>query len=265
MSTIEITDGFSVANRWLLYTSFMLAPAQFISGLGNNYPSNLGFLAYNWYTQVTWYRAIKANRLHALSLLPVHFNTLYALVYLGGISAGNLPMAVLLSVNTTGVMVLNTICGWICWTTNQREGFGLYRFFFFGWRTLNPGWHKFILLWQIFDSIAALGCVIMAFVLALRFARVTGDDLRWYWKYTAIVPGAATMLLVGWPLILWSELLVAGNHIESSTDMIAVWMFVAQVGLMLIPSFSRCWACFQHVSRRPSASEPPPKPCTSGS
>ncbi|KAK2730831.1 hypothetical protein FQN57_004052, partial [Myotisia sp. PD_48] len=221
MSTIEIADGFSLTNRWLLYTSFMLAPAQFISRLGNNNPTNLGFLAYNWYTQVTWYRAIKANRLHALSLLPVHFNTLYALVYLGGISVGNLPMAILLSVCTTGVIVLNIICGWICWTTNQREGFGVYRFFFFGWRTLNSGWHKFILLWQIFDSIAALGCVIMAFVLAFRSSRVTAEDLRWHWKYTAIFPGAAIMLLIGWPLILWSELLVAGNHIESPTDMIA--------------------------------------------
>ena len=255
MPTIEITDGFSLANRWLLYTSFMLAPAQFISGLGNNYPTNLGFLAYNWYTQVTWYRAIKANRLHALSLLPVHFNMLYALGYLGGISAGNLPMAILLSVGTTGVMVLNTMCGWICWTTNQREGFGEYRFFFFGWRTLDPDWHKFILLWQIFDSITAFGSVTIALVLAFRFSRVTGEDLRWYWKYPVIFPGAAVMLLIGWPLILWSELLVAGNNIESPTDMVAVWIFVAQVVVLLIPCFSRFWGYIRHVSKRSSSSE----------
>jgi hypothetical protein len=260
MSTIEVADGFSLANRALLYTSFMLAPAQFMSGLENSYPSNLGFLAYNWYTQITWYWAIKANRLHALSLLPVHFNTLYALAYLGGISASNLPMAMLLTVCTTGVMVLNTMCGWICWTTNQREGFGIYRFFFFGWRTLDPGWHKFIMLWQIYDTIAAFGCVIVAFVLALRSSRVTGEDLRWYWKYAAIFPGAALMLLIGWPLILWSELLVAENHIESPTDMVAVWIFVAQVGVMLMPSFSPSLGCFRHVSRRSSSGVFPQSP-----
>ena len=257
MSTTEITDGFSLTNRLLLYTSFMLAPAQFMSGLGNNCPSNLGFLAYNWYTQLIWYQAIKANRLQALSLLPVHFNTLYTLGYLGGVSAGNLPTAILLSVGTAGVMVLNVICGWICWTTNQREGFGVYRFFFFGWRTLDPGWHKFILLWQIFDTIAGFGCVIASFVLALRYSRVTKEDVRWHWKYAAIIPGIAAMLLAGWPLILWSELLVAGNNIESATDMIAVWIFVAQVGLMLMPSFSRLWEYFRHVPRWKTSGESP--------
>jgi hypothetical protein len=57
---------------------------------------------------------------------------------------------------------------------------------------------------------------------------------------------------------------VAGNHIESPTDMIAVWIFVAQVGAMLIPSFSRYLGCFRHVSRRSSSSERTPSPCTSG-
>lgn len=258
MSTVEITEGFSLANRCLLYTSFMLAPAQLISGLGDNSPTNLGFLAYNWYTQITWYRAIKANRLHALSLLPVHFNTLYALAYLGGISAGNLPMTILLGVGTAGVMILNTICGWLCWTTNQREGFGVFRFFFFGWRTLDSRWHKFMLLWQIFDTVAAFSCVIMVFVLALRFSRITTEDVKWHWKYTVILPGAAIMLLIGWPLILWSELLMAGNHIKSGTDMIAVWIFAAQLGAMLMPNIPRYLACFRPVFKGLSFNGCPP-------
>jgi len=38
-----------------------------------------------------------------------------------------------------------------------------------------------------------------------------------------------------WPLIMWVELIFARNHIQSDTDMVAVWLFVAQVILMLIP------------------------------
>lgn len=49
--TVQIVPGFSPTNRILLYASFALSPAQFVSGLGNNCPTNLGFLAYNLYTQ----------------------------------------------------------------------------------------------------------------------------------------------------------------------------------------------------------------------
>lgn len=44
------------------------------------------------------------------------------------------------------------------------------------------------------------------------------------------------MLLFCWPLILWTELIVQRNRIESETDMIAVWLFVAQCVAMLAPS-----------------------------
>ena len=142
MSTVHVIQGFSKINRWLLYASFMLAPAQFISGIGNNCPSNLGFLAYNWYTQVSWYRAIKSKQLHALSLIPVHWNTIFAVSYLGGVTSGNIVMGLLLGLGTAGVIVLNNVASWTSWATNQTEGFGVYQFFFFGWRTLNPSWHK---------------------------------------------------------------------------------------------------------------------------
>jgi len=243
MSTVQVIPGFSLTNRWLLYTSFMLAPAQFISGMGSNCPSNVGFLAYNWYNQIAWYRAIKAKQLHALSLLPVHFNLIFAFTYLGGVTSGNIVMALLLGFGTAGVITLNTVAAWISWAIDQQEGFGVYQFYFCGWRTLSPGWHKFILLWQIGDSIFAFSSLIAAIVISIVVA-IKGDDeerpwyLRYAWRYPAIPIGAAVMLVFGWPLILWTELIVARNHIESATDMIAVWLFVAQVGAMLMPSCS---------------------------
>lgn len=229
----------------------MLAPAQFISGIENNCPSNIGFLAFNWYTQVRWYQAIKAKELHALSLLPVHFNLILAVTYLGGVSSGNVFMAALLGFGTAGVIVLNTVASWTSWATNLPEGFGEYRFFFFGWRTLNAGWHKFFLCWQIADSMCALGCFIAAIGIAFGILTIptTNDSnshekkpwfAMWYIKYPAIPLGAIAILICFWPLILWTELIVARNHIESETDMIAVWLFVAQVGAMIVPSCSSC-------------------------
>jgi len=246
MSTVEVISGFSLTNRWLLYASFMLAPAQFISGMGSNCPSNVGFLAYNWYTQIAWYGAIKAKELHALSMLPVHFNFIFVMTYLGGVSSGNIVMGLLLGFGTAGVIVLNTVAAWISWATNQQDGFGVYQLFFFGWRTLSPGWHKFFLLWQIGDSILALSCLIAAIGIPIAVAtREDGKEVPWYLRYPAIPLGAVVMLLVGWPLILWTELIVARNHIESDTDMIAVWLFVAQVGAMLIPTCSTYLGCFK--------------------
>ncbi|KAF2271380.1 uncharacterized protein EI97DRAFT_364797, partial [Westerdykella ornata] len=74
---VQVIQGFSLKNRWILYTSMMLAPAQFISGIGSNCPSNIGFLAYNWYSQVVWYRAVRSRQIHALALVPVHLNTTF--------------------------------------------------------------------------------------------------------------------------------------------------------------------------------------------
>jgi hypothetical protein len=219
-----------------------------VGGLGNNCPSNIGFLAYNWYTQIQWYQAVKAKQLHALSLLPVHFNFLYVLTYLGGITSGNVFMGLILGLGTAGVIILNSISAWTSWATNQPEGFGVYQFFFFGWRTLSTGWHTFILLWQIADSILAFGCVITTLTISVAVARkeVDEDELPWYLnKYPMILLGSLAMLLAGWELILWTELIVSRNHIESETDMVAVWLFVAQVVALLIPSCGSVLGCFR--------------------
>ncbi|KAK3319612.1 hypothetical protein B0T19DRAFT_432746 [Cercophora scortea] len=255
---VEVVAGFSLTNRWLLYTSFMLAPAQFVSGIGNNCPSNLGFLAYNWYTQLSWYWAIKDHELHALSLLPAHFNFLFVVTYLGGVSSGNIVMAILLGLGTGGVIILNTVAAWTSWATNQPEGFGEYQFFFFGWRTLSDGWHKFFLLWQIGDSILAAVCLVAAIGIPIAtwaWAKDEEDDeememLVGLGKYALIPAGAALMMLIGWPLVLWTELIVQRNNIQSETDMIAVWLFVAQAGAMLLPSSSGTLGCLSFVFGR---------------
>jgi hypothetical protein len=238
---VKVIPGFSLTNRWLLYTSLMLTPAQFISGLGSNYPSNVGFLAYNWYTQCAWYVAIKEKKLHALSLLPVHFNLIYVFTYLGGIASGNIFFGVILGFGTAGLMVLNTTAAWTSWATNLPEGYGVYKFFFFGWRTLSPGWHKFFLLWQIFDSTLALTSTYWAITrsIILSASEDEDEDVPWWrTQYPAIILGSAIVLFLFWPVILWTELIVSRNHIESETDMIAVWLFIAQVVTMLLPSFS---------------------------
>ena len=217
MSAIMIVQGFSLMNRLLLYASVLLAPAQFVSGLKNNCPSNIGFLAYNWYNQMVWYRAVKAKELHALSLILPHFNLIYALSYLGGISSGNIVMGGLLGFGTTGVLILNTVVSWISWATNQPEGLYDYRFFFFGWRTLKPNWHKFFLVWQIADSMAALSLGITALVGSFMIAADNDmlDDFdddgkspwkRWLYTVAAIPLGAAVALFISWPNILWTEM-----------------------------------------------------------
>lgn len=235
---VEVVDGFSVTNRWLLYTSLMLTPAQLMSGIGSNSPTNLGFLAFNYYTQIVWYRAAKARTFHALSLLPVHFNLIYSITYLGGISSGNVVMGGFLGFGTAGVILLNTITAWESYKTNLPEGYGTYKFFFFGWRTLNRNWRKFFLVWQIFDSIVAAGAVLTAITKSFQIAlddEGKDEKISWF-KYPAIPLGAIVMLTGTWPLIMWTELIIQRNHIESETDMLSVYMFIAQVGTLLLPS-----------------------------
>jgi hypothetical protein len=235
---VQVVAGFSLTNRWLLYTSLMLTPAQFVSGLGSNSPTNIGFLAYNWYNQYVWYTAAKAKDLHALSLLPVHFNFIYAFTYLGGVSSGNIVMGVFLGFGTAGLIILNNITAWTSWTTDLPEGYDTYQFFFFGWRTLTPGWRTFILLWQISDTLLAVNTVILAFVLAVWAVALLdegGFTPSLQNNYLAILCGPPVMLVFTWELIMWVELIVSRNGIESETDMIAVWLFVAQAVLMLIP------------------------------
>src|SRR5260221_13690803 len=109
---VEVTPGFSLTNRLLLYASFLLTPGQAMSGIGSNLPTNIGFLAYNWYNQFVWYNAIKNNQLHALSLLPVHFNTIYAITHLARVSPGNLFLHITLGLGTPALMLFNPVASW---------------------------------------------------------------------------------------------------------------------------------------------------------
>jgi len=240
--TIQIVPGFSKTNRWLLYASFMLSPAQFFSGLRNNCPSNLGFLAYNWYNQIAWYHAIQDKNMHAVSLILPHLNLLFAFTYLGGVSSGNIFMGVLMGLGTAGVIIFNTVCAWTAWAVHMPEGYGQYQFFFFGWRTLNEDWRKFFAVWQVSDSIFATICFLAAIGIAIYVA-LEDKEIPWFFRYLAIPLGAAAMLLIGWPLIMWTELIVQRNEIESETDMIAVWLFVAQAVTMMVPSCGSSLAC----------------------
>jgi hypothetical protein len=47
------------------------------------------------------------------------------------------------------------------------------------------------------------------------------------------------VLFFAWELILWVELIISRNHIESPTDMIAVWLFIAQIVTMVLPGIFR--------------------------
>ena len=155
----------------------------------------------------------------------------------------------LLGLGTAGVMIVNTLASWASWATNQPEGFGKYQFYFFGWRTLSPNWHKLFLCWQIFDSLTAVSDRLLLRSLGYLYsvaAAVSPDDDIWRVKYfltLVYIPfGVAIMLLGSWPLILWTELIVARNNIESDTDMVAVYLFIAQAGAMLVPDFG-CLKC----------------------
>lgn len=249
--SVQIVQGFSPTNRILLYASLALSPAAFISGLGNNCPSNVGFLAYNLYTQIQWYQAMagSSDDIHALSLILPHFNFLYMFSYLGGISSGNVIMGALLGLGAAATMVLNTVSAWTAWAVHQPQGYGVYRFFFFGWRTLSKGWRKYLfMLWQISDSVLALVGVIAAIGIGVGIA-VKGDglakDKKWWHTYAAVPLGTLAMLFVGWPLILWTELIIKKNKLESETDMVAVWLFVAQAVTMLVPSCGLSLSCFR--------------------
>jgi hypothetical protein len=83
-TTMRVVADFSLMNCRLLYTSITLAPSRFMSGVGGNCPSNLGFLAFEYYTQLAWHRSVRAKELHARSLLVPHFITIYVTTYLSG-------------------------------------------------------------------------------------------------------------------------------------------------------------------------------------
>ncbi|KAF9053266.1 hypothetical protein BJ165DRAFT_1446512 [Panaeolus papilionaceus] len=242
-----VIPGFSPTNRWLLYTSLMFAPAQALGGLGSNSPVNIGFLAYNIYQQYTWYIATKDRNLHALSLLPVHLNFIYSVTYLGGVPSGNIFLGVISALGTSSLIVINTITAWISVKTNLPEGDGIYQFFFFGWRRLTKGWRIFFLLWQVGDTLLTVNTVIIAFIggimipLTVDKEKLDRTKFKLY-RDTAVLWGSVVVLVSFWPLILWMELIVKRNNIVSETDMIAVYLFIAQAVLMVVPTFTdRVW------------------------
>ena len=244
---MDVVPGFSLTNRMLLYTSFLLAPAQFTSGLGNYCPSNFGFLAYNWYTQIHLLRATQGKELRALSLVIPHICVTFNFGYLGGISSGSTVIGTLQGILTAGLMLVNAAVMWISWRVNQPDGFGTYEFFFFGWRTLTPDWHTFFLVWGIFDTFAAVGLAVGAIFGGYQIASNYEDNGQSAWKkwlgtIKTIFVGAASAMLALWPLVLWIELIVGRNHVESETDWIAVWLFVAQVVTMTAPPLCSKWS-----------------------
>jgi hypothetical protein len=250
MSSVQVVQGFSPLNRALLYISMMLAPAQFAAGLGSNCPSNIGFLAYNWYTQLQWYQAARKSQLHALSILVSEFNFCFTVTYLGGVSSGNYLSALLVGFGTVGVMVLNNVVAWTSWSTAQVQGYGVYEFWFFGWRTLGPHWHRYLCVVQIIDTLALIGSAWAAIVIAFRTAQLTKDAApAWWYRYQVIFGGGIGVLLSIWPIMMWMELTVRRNHIVSETDTTAVWLFVVQLVTMLAPP---CFGCYErrHKTKR---------------
>lgn len=258
MSTVQVVQGFSGLNRLLLYISMMLSPAQFAAGLGANCPSNIGFLAYNWYTQLQWYQAARNNQLHALSLLMSQFNFCFTLTYLGGVSSGNFLSALIMGFGTAGVMILNNIVAWVSWSTTQAQGYGVYQFWFFGWRTLGPHWHRYFLIIQVIDTLSLIGSVIGAITIAFRTAAMTKDGTPpWWYRYQVIYLGGVSVLLSIWPTMLWTELIISRNHIVSQTDQVAVWLFVVQLVTMLAPP---CFGCCARRDKFRKRSAPVDRP-----
>ncbi|CAO2651392.1 Nn.00g039620.m01.CDS01 [Neocucurbitaria sp. VM-36] len=244
-AAIPVVQGFSQLNRALMYTSALLAPAQALSSINQTGLSNLGFLAYNYYTQITWYRAASNRQLSSLALVAVHANTTLAFAYLGGVFAGNRAMAVLLALGAMGVLWLNNATAWISWKTGQTQGYGEWEFFFFGWRTLNKNWHKFIMVWQISNSLEtvmlSIVCVFLAGRAVLRSREKSRKVFKWWHRIPAVPVGGAVMVFVLAPYIAWIEMIVRRNRVESETDWVAVYVFIGQVALMLLPDFGQCW------------------------
>ncbi|KPI38895.1 uncharacterized protein AB675_5960 [Cyphellophora attinorum] len=241
MSSVQIVQGFSATNRIVLYISMLLSPAQFVAGLGSNCPSNIGFLVYNWYTQLQWYSAARHKQLHAWSLLVSEFNFCFTITYLGGVSSGNALSAYLLGYGTVGVMILNNVVAWTSWSTSQTEGYGVYQFWFWGWKTFGKGWHGWFCWIQIVDTIMLIFTAAAAFNLAFGTAMTTQDKVPpWWYRYQVVIGGSVGTLMAIWPLIMWTELTIRRNSIASDTDMTAVWLFVVQAMTMLAPPCFRC-------------------------
>lgn len=249
MATIQVVNGFSELNRALMYLSAILAPAQAMAGIGHSGISSLGFLAYNYYTQIVWYRAARDGSLSALALVAVHANTTLAIAYLGGIFSANRTMAALLSLGAMGVLWLNNATAWVSWKTGQEAGFDEWQFFFFGWRKLTYGWHMFLMVWQISNSLESFALSVVIASIAIWMIAGKKDEVKkkfqWWHRFPAVLVGGAMMTFVVFPYIIWIELIIRRNHIESETDWAAVYVFIGQVALLFLPDLGRCTSYFK--------------------
>lgn len=103
------------------------------------------------------------------------------------------------------------------------------------------GWRVFFLLWEISNTIqiaiVVLWLVLIALSTPASWTKEETEDSGWKWiRATAIFWGAVLALLLTWPFILWTELVVRKNNIVSETDPVSVYLFAAQVGTMVLPS-----------------------------
>ncbi|KAJ3544964.1 hypothetical protein NMY22_g2610 [Coprinellus aureogranulatus] len=237
-----VMPGFSATNRALLYGSLITSPVQAVFGLGSNSPLNLGFLAYSWYQQYLWYLAARERNLHALSILVDHLNIVFCLTALAAVPCGNHPMGILLGLGTAGVVIMNNVTAWISWKTNLPEGDGVYRFFFFGYRTLSPGWRKFLFLWAIGDTFLTALSVILAIGLGIFIPMCFGaremkgqarSEGRWWWNDWWFWLWVVSVSTAAGSLVLFIELTVKRNKIMSNTDMVSVYLFAVQAALLV--------------------------------
>ncbi|PPR00504.1 hypothetical protein CVT24_005528 [Panaeolus cyanescens] len=238
-----VAPGFSLTNRWLLYTSLMLTPTQATAGLGSSAPINLGFLAYNGYQQYLWYSAAKNKQLHALSLIPPYLNFIYSVTYLGGVPSGNIVVGGISATASAALIMMNVATSWVSITTNLPEGDDVYAYYCFGWKTLSKSSRRSFTAWNVFDTLFSIAMAVCCFFVAFvswDYFKEHKDSKEFKMEkissaLAAVVLGPPiVLLLIGWELIMWIELIVQRNHIVSETNMIAVYLFIAQVVLMII-------------------------------
>ncbi|KAF5330609.1 hypothetical protein D9619_005191 [Psilocybe cf. subviscida] len=238
---VIVISGFSLTNRLLLYASIATAPVALMDGIGSHIPINAGFLGFTIYQQYLFYLATKQRQLHALCMLPQCLNSMYAVSYLAGVSAGNRWLSGALCVGTAAVLIINNVTAWTAYLMDLPEGYGVYHFFFFGWRTLSSKWRPLFLLWSVGDSIVTLGYITQSVYIATWTPTVSeevdGDEdsnLKW-WKDTSLIWSSAVGMLPFFPFVLWIELIVYKNHIVSETDTISVYLFIVQIALLITP------------------------------
>ncbi|TEB28326.1 hypothetical protein FA13DRAFT_1690742 [Coprinellus micaceus] len=237
----RVISGFSQVNRYIFYASLMLCPAQALSGVDTRWPSNIGFLAYNAYQQYLWYRGVKAHDLHALSLVPIHQNMVSTITYAGGIPAGDNLVVTVQCLGVIALITSSTYTMWLSWMTNLQEGYGVYKFSLLGERTLSESWRYFNCLWGIWNTMEATFMICSAIWLSIRLIRTRKDPNiehrgGCFERMLKVLWGALCIVILVGPFVYWMERIVKLNNIVSETDTISIYLFAAQVSIMVIGS-----------------------------